>query len=153
MDDPTAANWDEAIGLARTLGYDADLRVPKSSEPALPASLSLRRSNFPWSIHKGATAVYRETERGDHLQIREYPRVWTVSRDHYNPHYRPVGHAAVDIPAHLLVAMVTLTPLEGYRWILGDGLPSPTDVVPFSKATLGALPRFGLRLLGGSTGE
>jgi hypothetical protein len=153
MDHRTVTDWSEAIGLARSLGYDTDLRVPKSSEPALPAALSLRRSNFPWSIHKGATTVYRETERGNHLQIREYPRQWVVSRDHYNPHYRPVGHATVDIPAQMLVATLTLTPLDGYRWILGDGLPSPTDVVPFSKATLGALPRVGLRLLGGPTKE
>lgn len=139
--------WSEAILLARSAGYDGAIRVPKTAEPSLPESPEFHRSNFPWSIHKGAVAVYREATRDEHLQLREYPDYWVVSLDHYNPRYRPIEHAAVDIPMSMLLAMGTLTPLRGYRWVFGDRLPSPTSAVAFSTSALGAFPRFGLGLL------
>ena len=142
-----AGDWTEAVTVARSLGTDATVRVSKAAEPSLPADLDLRPSNFPWSIHKGAVAVYREAERGEHLQIREYPDHWVVSLDRYNPRYRPVGHATVDVPVHLLVATGLLTPVQGYRWVLGDRLPSPTSAVEYSASALGAVPRLGRRLL------
>ncbi|MFQ3319805.1 MAG: hypothetical protein ACI8UR_002425 [Natronomonas sp.] len=147
MDTPTVDSWDEAITLARSLGNEADVWVPKAEEPLLPAELHLQRSNFPWSIHKGAVNVYRERERGDHLQIREYPRAWIVSLDHHNPHRRPVQHATVDIPAHMLIAMGALTPVRGYRWVFGDRIPSPVSVTAFSLSAIGAVPRLGRALL------
>ena len=117
MDERIAGDWDEAILLARSLDDDAEVRLSKTVAPALPPELSVRSSNFPWSIHKGAVAVYREDERGRHLQIREYPDSWVVSTDSYNPRYRPLKHATVDVPATMLIAMGALTPLQGYRWL------------------------------------
>ena len=147
MDETTVDSWGEAIPLARALGYDGSVRVSKVDEPTLPADLDVVSSNFPWSVHKGAIAVYRERERGDHLQIREYPAFWVVSLDHYNPHFRPVEHATVDIPVHMILALGALTPVRGYRWVFGDRLPSPTAAVAFSTSTIGLLPRFGRKLL------
>jgi hypothetical protein len=136
MDERIASGWEEAIALARSLAPETDVKLSKAVEPALPPELDLRRSNFPWSIHKGAVAVYRENERGEHLQIREYPAAWVVTTDSYNPRYRPVGHATVDIPAAMLVAMATLTPVQSYRWVFGDRLPSPADALSFTASTL-----------------
>jgi len=39
------------------------------------------------------------------------------------------------------------SPRSGYRWLFGDRLPSPSGAVSFSTAAVGALPRFGRRLL------
>ena len=72
MDERIAGDWDEAILLARSLNDNAEVRLSKTIAPALPPELSVRSSNFLWSVHKGAVAVYREDERGRHLQIREY---------------------------------------------------------------------------------
>ncbi|CAI48382.1 uncharacterized protein NP_0582A [Natronomonas pharaonis DSM 2160] len=149
METPTVDDWGEAVTLARSLGHDGRVRVPKAAEPTLPESVSLRHSNFPWSIHRGAVAVYRESERGDHLQIREYPACWEVSVDSYNPHYRPVSHAAVDIPAQMLLAMGALTPLDGYRWVFGDRLPPVFAPVSYSLSALGSASRLGKKLLPG----
>jgi hypothetical protein len=77
--------------------------------------------------------------------VREYPGHWVVSLDRYNPRYRPVGHATVDVPIHTLLALGTLTPTQSYRWVFGDRLPSPASAVAFSTAALGAVPRFGRR--------
>lgn len=142
-----AADWGGAVALARSLAPDGSVSLPKAAEPALPADLDLRPSNFPWSIHKGAVAVYREAERGEHLQVREYPDRWVVTTDSHNPRYRPAAHAAVDVPVQMLLASGALTPVGGYRWVVGDRLPSPASAVSFSAAALGAVPRLGRRLL------
>lgn len=142
-----AADWEEALTVARSLGPDGSVRLPKAAEPALPTDLDLRPSDFPWSIQKGAVAVYREAERGEHLQVREYPDRWVITQDSHNPRYRPAEHAVVDVPVHLLVASGALTPVGGYRWVVGDRLPSPVSAVTFSAAALGAVPRLGRRLL------
>lgn len=147
MDTRTVESWEEALTLARALGAEKSVTVPKSAEPALPTDIDLRRSNFPWSIHKGAVSVYREHEQGEHLQVREYPTSWAVSIDHYNPHYHPVEHATVDIPAHMVIAMGALTPIRGYRWIFGDRLPSPAAGIAFTTAAVGMLPKLGRSLL------
>lgn len=147
MDETTVESWKEAVTLARALGPEESVTVPKAVEPTLPADFDLHRSNFPWSIHKGAISVYREKERGEHLQIREYPTSWSVSVDHYNPHYHPLEHATVDIPAHMIIAMGALTPVRGYRWIFGDRLPSPASGIAFTTAAVGMLPRLGRSLL------
>ncbi|WP_254839012.1 hypothetical protein [Natronomonas marina] len=147
MDERIAGDWDEAITLARSLEEGEEVRLSKSVEPALPADIDLRRSNFPWSIHKGATAVYRERERGRHLQIREYPAAWVVSTDSYNPRYRPIGHATVDIPATMLIAMGTLTPVQSYRWVFGDRFPSPASTLSFTASTVEKSLELGKNLL------
>ena len=147
MEHVEVESWAEAVAVARALDGDGSVRVSKAAEPTLPPDLDLRRSNFPWSIHKGAVAVYREADRDEHLQVREYPGHWVVTLDRYNPRYRPLGHASVDVPVHMLVAMGTLTPVRGYRWVFGDRLPSPASAVAFSTAALGAVPRLGRRLL------
>jgi hypothetical protein len=136
MEKRIAGDWQEAVALARSLDAETEVRLSKAVEPALPPDLDLRRSNFPWSIHKGAPAVYRENERGEHLQIREYPAAWVVTTDGYNPRYRPVGHATVDVPATMLVAMATLTPVQSYRWVFGDRFPSPASTLSFTASTL-----------------
>lgn len=89
-------SWDVALALVRHVMPDADVTVPKRAEPILPRGLSVRRSDVPWSVHKGARRVYREDRPGEHVQIREYPDRWTVQLDSFNPHYRPVRHVAVD---------------------------------------------------------
>jgi len=137
MEERTAGDWDEAIALARSLGAETEVRLSKAVAPALPDDLPVRRSNFPWSIHKGAVAVYREREVGEHLQIREYPAFWSVTTDGFNPRSRPLSHATVDIPATMLIAMATLTPIQSDRWVFGDRLPSPSDTLAFTAATLG----------------
>jgi len=147
MDERIAGDWDEAILLARSLDDDAEVRLSKTVAPTLPPELSVRSSNFPWSIHKGAVAVYREDERGRHLQIREYPGSWVVSTDSYHPRYRPLKHATVDVPATMLIAMGALTPLQGYRWVIGDRLPSPASTLSFTASTVGKGVDVGRKLL------
>lgn len=97
-DRPTfdVGSWDAALTIVRQLVPEAMVTIPKEAEPTLPEGVSVRRSNVPWSIHKGAWRVYREDRPGDHLQIREYPDRWTVELDQHNPHYRPLRHVAVD---------------------------------------------------------
>lgn len=112
----TVEGWDEALLTVRQLEYGETVTVPKSAEPALPATLDVRLSNFPWSIHDGAFRVYREDTPGEHVQIREYPDRYEVSLDRYNPHYRPFGHARSDVPP------VSLFSLPGYFAIEGVGL-------------------------------
>lgn len=93
-------SWETALTIVRYLVPDAEVTVPKESEPLLPTEVSLRRSNVPWSIHKGARRVYREDRRGEHVQIREYADHWTVELDNNNPHYRPMRHVALDTPEY-----------------------------------------------------
>lgn len=95
---PTFAvdSWDVALVLLRHVVPDAEVTIPKPAEPILPPGLAVRRSNVPWSVHKGARRVYREDHPGEHVQIREYPDRWTVQLDAFNPHYRPVRHVVVD---------------------------------------------------------
>lgn len=109
--DLTLDSWGQAIAAIRGLDYGATIRVPKAREPTLPRSVDLRLSNFPWSIHKGATRVFREDTPGDHLQIREYPAHWTIQRDRSNPHYRPVSHVSTDIPAMTAAVSVASFPV------------------------------------------
>lgn len=146
MEERTVDSWAAALPLARTLGHDAAVRVPKASEPTLP-ELDLQQSNFPWSMHKGALSVYRERARGDHLQVREYPGFWEVSLDRHNPHYRPLEHATLDVPGHVLVAMGALSPRQAYRWVFGDRLPAAGDAVGFAVSTAGAVPKVGLEAI------
>lgn len=147
MDERIAGDWDEALALARSLDAETEVRLSKAVAPSLPEDLAVRRANFPWSIHKGAGAVYRERERGEHLQIREYPASWTVTTDGYNPRRRPLSHATVDIPATMLIAMATLTPVQSYRWVFGDRIPSPADTISFTAATVGKGAELGRDLL------
>ncbi len=147
MDEHTAGDWDEAVALARTLDGSAAVRLPKSVAPALPPDLDVRRANFPWSIHKGADAVYRETERGEHLQVREYPAAWVVTTDDYNPRARPLSHATRDVPVTMLVAMATLTPVRSYRWVFGERVPSPASTIDLTAAALGKGADLGRELL------
>ena len=98
-------SWETALAIVRYVLPDAEVTVPKRAEPLLPEDLPLRRSNVPWSIHKGARRVYREDRPGAHVQIREYDDHWTVQRDRYNPHYRPVRHVALDTPVYTTEAI------------------------------------------------
>ena len=90
-------SWPAALAVVRYALPDGEVTVPKWAEPSLP-DLPLRRANVPFSVHKGAWRVYREDERGPHVQIREYADHWTVELDRHNPRYRPVRHLAVDTP-------------------------------------------------------
>ena len=67
--------------------------------------------------------------------------------DSYNPRYRPLKHATVDVPATMLIAMGALTPLQGYRWVIGDRLPSPASTLSFTASTVGKGVDVGRRLL------
>lgn len=97
MDEPlTATSWTEAATLVRQLGDGTTARLPKADAPSLPDDLPLRRSNVPWSVHRGAVTVFREDVPGPHLQVREYGDHWLVELDRHNPHYRPARHVAVD---------------------------------------------------------
>jgi hypothetical protein len=95
----TVESWPAALAVARYALPDGEVTVPKWAEPALP-DIPLRRANVPFSVHKGAWRVYREDERGTHVQIREYADHWTVELDRHNPRYRPVRHLAVDTPEY-----------------------------------------------------
>lgn len=98
-------SWAAAIGLLRHVLPDAEVTVSKQTEPLLPSDLPVRRSNAPWSVHKGARRVYREARRGTHLQIREYPDRWVLEVDASNPHYRPIRHVALDTGPYTLAAL------------------------------------------------
>jgi hypothetical protein len=102
---PTVDTWEQALLTIRLLGHTGHVTVPKAAEPGLPDTVTLRLSNFPWSIHRGATRVYREDNPGEHVQIREYQSHWTVSLDRYNPHYRPLRHSRTDVPATALASV------------------------------------------------
>ena len=148
MGERIAGDWDEAILLARSLNDNAEVRLSKTVAPALPPELSVWPSNFPWSVHKGAVAVYREDERGRHLQIREYSGSWVVSMDSYNPRYRPLKHATVNVPATMLIAMGALTPLPG---LPADNRRPPAfslaSTVSFTVSTVSKGADVGRRLL------
>lgn len=88
-------SWPAALAVVRYALPDGEVTVPKWAEPSLP-DIPLRRANVPFSVHKGAWRVYREDERGSHVQIREYADHWTVELDRHNPRYRPVRHLAAD---------------------------------------------------------
>jgi hypothetical protein len=94
-----AESWPAALATVRYALPDGEVTVPKWAEPSLP-DIPLRRANVPLSVHKGAWRVYREDERGPHVQIREYADHWTVELDRHNPRYRPVRHLAVDTPEY-----------------------------------------------------
>lgn len=111
-------SWDAARAIVEYVVPDALVTVSKGGEPTLPRDLSMRRSNVPWSIHKGAWRVYRDDRPGEHLQIREYDDHWTVELDHHNPHYRPLRHVAVDTPTYI-------------REAVGDPFGTTTDLVAF----------------------
>lgn len=98
-------SWAAAIGLLRHVLPDAEVTVSKQAQPLLPPDLPVRRSNAPWSVHKGARRVYREARPGAHLQIREYPDRWVLERDASNPHYRPVRHVAYDTAPYTLASL------------------------------------------------
>lgn len=95
--DRCAPTWSEAFERVRDPGYGDEIVVPRAAEPELPATMALRRSPPPLSLRRGATAVYRQDERGEHYQIREYERHWTVSFQDHNPHYAPVRHLLSDV--------------------------------------------------------
>ncbi|MFB6142181.1 MAG: hypothetical protein ABEJ30_02430 [Halorientalis sp.] len=111
----SAENWRRALALARQLDRGTVVSVAKSAEPTLPEDIDLLRSNFPWSIHKGATAVYREDSPGEHIQIREYPDRWTVARDSSNPHYRPINHARHDVTTAAVATLPVFATVQTVR--------------------------------------
>ena len=47
----------------------------------------------------------------------------------------------------MLIAMGALTPLQGYRWVIGDRLPSPASTLSFTASTVGKGVDVGRRLL------
>lgn len=131
----TAGSWEEALVLLEQLGCGTQVAVSKAAEPTLPRSLRLRRSNVPWSVHKGATAVYRQDTPGKHVQIRDYADRWVAELDNHNPRYRPARHVAVDTRQY--VRSVVSQPL----WTLtGVTLFTPVRSVQFAEemATLAA---------------
>lgn len=95
--DRSAPTWSEAFERARDPGYGDEIVVPRAAEPALPETMSLRRSPPPMSLRKGATTVYRQDERGEHYQIREYEDHWTVAFQSHNPHAAPLQHLLTDV--------------------------------------------------------
>lgn len=99
------SSWDVAVTLLRYVVPEAIVTISKVDEPILPDDLSLRRSDVPWSIHKGARHVYRENQLGRHVQIREFDDRWTLELDNYNPHYQPVRHIALDTPRYTFDAL------------------------------------------------
>lgn len=102
--DDTAHSWQLAFAKARELGYSAEISVPKRAERSLPRNMNIRKSPPPFSLPKGAKAVYREDQRGDHFQIREYEDHWTVDLDRFNPHYAPARHAMADATQYTALA-------------------------------------------------
>ncbi|WP_255151399.1 hypothetical protein [Halorarius halobius] len=128
MDEPlTAASWPEAVTLVRQLGAGTKARVPKSAGSP-PDDLRLRRSNVPWSVHRGAAAVYREDVPGEHLQVREYGDHWLVELDRHNPHYRPARHVAVDTRSY------TVNALSNPVWTaIGIALFTPVRSLQFTE--------------------
>jgi len=100
-----ATGWAEALARARQVGHGNRVVVSKAVEAALPDSIEVRLSNFPWSIHGGAVRVYREDSPGEHVQIKEFRDRWEVSLDRVNPHYQPLGHARNDVPVSSLVSL------------------------------------------------
>lgn len=129
MSEPVAAgSWSDALLLVQQLGPCTQVEVSKADEPSLPRSLNLRRSNVPWSVHKGARAVYREDVPGEHVQLREYPDRWTLEVDRHNPRYRPARHVAVDTRNY------TMSVLSDPLWTLtGFTLYTPVRSIQFAE--------------------
>lgn len=120
-------SWEVALALVRYVRPDAEVTVPKQAEPALPEGVAVRRSNVPWSIHKGAQRVYREDRPGAHVQIREYDDRWTVERDQFNPHYRPVEHLLADTQNYSIGAITS--PVQTTTDLLFFGPPRGIQLV------------------------
>lgn len=120
-------SWEGALAIVRYVRPDAKVMVPKQAEPALPEGVAVRRSNVPWSIHKGARRVYRENRPGTHVQIREYDDHWTVERDQFNPRYRPVEHLLADTQEYSIGAIST--PVQTTTDLLFYGPPRSIQLV------------------------
>lgn len=129
MSEPVSArSWADAVFLLRQVGPGTTVEVSKADEPSLPAGVDLRRSNVPWSVHKGARAVYREDAPGEHVQLREYPDRWTLELDRHNPRYRPARHVAVDTGNYAVTA------LSDPLWTLtGITLYTPVRSIQFAE--------------------
>jgi hypothetical protein len=123
-----AASWGQAIAMARQIGDETPVIVSKAVEPALPDHLEVTASNFPYSLHKGAFRVYRESTPGRHLQIREYTDHWELTLDSNNPHYRPLSHARGDVPAGSVATLPTFLAVRG----LGTAARLPLEIANFS---------------------
>jgi hypothetical protein len=95
-----AANWWQAIRIANEHGPGITVDVPKHAERMLPPGRQFIESNPPFSLKLGAERVYREDKRGPHFQIRDYKDRWSLQYDRFNPHHRPLRHAAVDATAY-----------------------------------------------------
>lgn len=98
-------SWKGALALVRHVASDAEVTVSKRDEPLLPPGVPVRRSNVPWSVHKGARRVFREERPSEHVQIREYPDHWTVEVDSFNPHYRPLRHLMLDTGPYTIASV------------------------------------------------
>ena len=86
--------WLPNYGLL-PISYDEFLRIEKVDMPTLPAGFQ----PSTWSLSLGAMAVYRDGNRTNSLQIREYDTHWTVQLDRFNPDAglaEWVGHALTD---------------------------------------------------------
>jgi hypothetical protein len=129
MSEPlTAATWTDAVFLLRQLGPGTKVEVSKADEPSLPADLNLRRSNVPWSVHKGARAVYREDTPGEHVQLREFPDRWTLELDRHNPRYRPARHVAADTTDYTIAALS-----DPFWTLTGFTLYTPVRSIQFAE--------------------
>lgn len=117
-----AASWSSARRRARDLCYNTEVEVSKLAEASPPPDMDLRESRFPFSVAKGARAVYREDTRGEHFHIREYDDRWTIELDRSNPHYEPVTHALTDaseytaLVAVVAIALATFGAWQGGWW-------------------------------------
>lgn len=115
----SASTWSEAFERARDPGYPDEIVVAREAEPELPATMALRRSPPPLSLRKGATAVYRQDEPGEHYRIREYEDCWSVAFQQHNPRYAPLKHLAAD-------ADLASTVAAGLGLRFGGGPARPT---------------------------
>jgi hypothetical protein len=110
-----ATNWWQAIRIANEHGPGITIDIPKHAERMLPPGRQFIESNPPFSLKLGAEQVYREDKRGPHYQIRDYKDRWSLQYDRFNPHYRPLRHAAVDATAYSFGVAVFAAAIAGSR--------------------------------------
>ncbi|QLH79812.1 hypothetical protein HZS55_22055 [Halosimplex rubrum] len=104
-DGDRAYSWWKAKQLARKQGYGEKIEVPKTDEPSLPPEFE--RSAL--SISAGAQAVYRDQQKTDSFQVREYEGKWTIELDQHNPEAgNPLAHAVYDAPKYTAAAVVAV---------------------------------------------
>lgn len=102
-DENTAYSWAEASRRVHDEEYGEKIELPKEYAAELPR----RFESSDRSIRGQANAVYRDQQKTDSIQVREYDDKWVLEVDRHNPETgKPLAHVIEDAPEYALGAFV-----------------------------------------------